>query len=145
VSPVQVFPAVSLRRERWSKGEEINRNACRNCGLGHTVAGVPGAGSVKGMAASVYVVARYLAKSGHEDEVRGVLNALIAPSRGEVGCYQYDLLQNSDNPRDFCFVERWEDDQAFAQHSATEHVKTADAGVEGLVEVPPDVRSYGIL
>ncbi len=97
------------------------------------------------MAASVYVVARYLAKSGKENDVRGVLNALIAPSRREVGCYQYDLLQNPDNPCDFCFVERWENDRAFAQHSATEHVKTAVAGVEGLVEVPPDVRSYGII
>ena len=109
------------------------------------MAGVPGAGSVKGMAASVYVVARYLAKSGREDEVRGVLNALVAPSRRELGCYQYDLLENPHNPSDFCFVERWEDDRAFAQHSATEHVKTAVAGVEGLVEVAPDVRSYGIL
>jgi len=77
--------------------------------------------------------------------VRGVLSALIAPSRREVGCYRYDLLQNPDDPCDFCFVERWEDDQAFAQHSATEHVKTAVAGVEGLVAVSPDVRRYGIL
>ena len=97
------------------------------------------------MAASVHVVARYLAKPGKEGEVRDVLNALVAPSRGEIGCYQYDLLQNPDNPRDFCFVERWEDDEAFAQHSATEHVTTAVAGVEGLVEAPPDVRRYRIL
>ena len=97
------------------------------------------------MAASVHVVARYLAKQGQEEAVRGVLNALIAPSRLEIGCYQYDLLQNPDNSCDFCFVERWEDDQAFAQHSATEHVKAAGAGVDGLVEVPPDVRRYRIL
>lgn len=96
------------------------------------------------MAASVHVVARYLAKPGKEDEVRGVLNALIGPSRSELGCYQYDLLQNPDNACDLCFVERWEDDRAFQQHSATEHVKAAIAGVEGLVEVPPDVRCYGI-
>lgn len=95
------------------------------------------------MAASVHVVARYLAKPGKEHEVRAVLNALIAPSRRELGCYRYDLLQNPGDPCDFCFVERWEDDRAFQQHSATEHVKAAIAGVEGLVEVPPDVRCYG--
>ena len=97
------------------------------------------------MAASVHVVARYLAKAGKEDEVKGVLIALIAPSRRELGCYQYDLLRNPGEPRDFCFVERWEDDKAVDQHSATAHVKTATAQVEGLVEVPPDIRRYWIL
>jgi quinol monooxygenase YgiN len=97
------------------------------------------------MAASVHVVARYLAKPGKEDEVRDVLNALVAPSRREIGCYQYDLLRNPVDPCDFCFVERWEDDQAVDEHSATAHVKTATAEVEGLVGVPPDVRRYGIL
>jgi quinol monooxygenase YgiN len=97
------------------------------------------------MAASVHVVARYLAKPGKEDEVMGLLTALVAPSRRELGCYQYDLLRNPVDPRDFCFVERWEDDQAVDQHSATAHVKTAGAQVESLVEVPPDVRRYEIL
>ena len=97
------------------------------------------------MAASVHVVARFLAKPGKEDEVRDLLMALIAPSRRELGCYQYDLLRNTGDPRDFCFVERWENDQAVDQHSATAHVKTAVAQVERLVEVPPDVRRYGIV
>ena len=97
------------------------------------------------MAASVHVVARYLAKPGKEDEVMGVLIALVAPSRRELGCYQYDLLRNPGDPRDFCFVERWEDDKTVDEHSATAHVKTATAQVEGLVEVPPDIRRYHIL
>jgi quinol monooxygenase YgiN len=97
------------------------------------------------MAASVHVVARFLAKPGKEDEVKGLLVALIAPSRRELGCYQYDLLRNPSDPRDFCFVERWEDDKSVDQHSATAHLTTALAQVEGLVEVPPDIRRYGIL
>ena len=97
------------------------------------------------MAASVHVVARYLAKPGKESDVKGVLNALIAPSRRELGCYQYDLLGNPDDPRDFCFVERWEDDRSVDQHRETAHVKAARAQVEGLVEVPPDVRRYHVL
>ena len=97
------------------------------------------------MAASVHIVARYLAKPGKEDELKGLLAALVAPSRREIGCYQCDLLRNPGDPRDFCFVERWGDDRAVDQHSATAHVKIATAQVEGLVEVPPDVRRYGIL
>ena len=97
------------------------------------------------MAATVHVVARYLAKPGKEREVEGVLTALIAPSRREVGCYQYDLLRNVGDPRDFCFVERWGDDKAFEQHSESAHAKAALAQVEGLVEAPPDIRRYAIL
>ena len=97
------------------------------------------------MAASVHVVARYLARAGKEAEVQGVLMALVAPSRRELGCYQYDLLRNPADLRDFCFVERWEDDRTVDQHSRTAHVTSASAQVEGLVEVPPDVRRYYIL
>jgi quinol monooxygenase YgiN len=97
------------------------------------------------MAATVHVVARYLAKLGKEDEVRAILLALVAPSRREVDCYQYDLLVNPSDPRDLCFVERWGHDKALDQHGETSHVKTAGAQVAELVEVPPDVRRYRIL
>ena len=97
------------------------------------------------MAATVYVVARYVAKAGKEDEVKTILTTLIAPSRREIGCYQYDLLQNPADPRDFCFVERWDGDKALDEHAASAHLKAARAKVDALVEGPPDVRRYRIL
>ena len=97
------------------------------------------------MAATVHVVARYLAKSGKENDVKAILVALVAPSRREVDCFQYDLLVNPSDPRDFCFVERWGHERALDQHAETPHMKTALAQVEGLIEAPPDVRRYRIL
>lgn len=97
------------------------------------------------MSATVHVVARYLAQAGKEEELKAVLSALIAPSRREIGCYQYDLLRNATDPRDFCFVERWEDEKALDQHRETVHLKTARAKSEGLVEAPADVRRYHII
>ena len=97
------------------------------------------------MAATVYVVARFVAKPGKEEEVKGILLSIVAPSRRELGCYQYDLLRNSADPRDFCFVERWDGDKALDDHAASVHLKTARAQVEALVEGPPDVRRYQIL
>jgi quinol monooxygenase YgiN len=97
------------------------------------------------MGAMVHVVARYLARPGKEDEVRQILSALVAPSRRETNCYQYDLLVNPSNPRDFCFVERWGHDQALDEHAATSHVQAALVQVADLVEVPPDVRRYRML
>jgi quinol monooxygenase YgiN len=97
------------------------------------------------MAATVHVVARYLAKPGTEDELRAILEALVAPSRRELDCYQYDLLVNPSEPRDLCFVERWGDESALDRHGETPHVKAARAQVADLLEVPPDVRRYSIL
>ena len=97
------------------------------------------------MAATVHVIARWLAKPGKEDALKAVLTGLIPPSRREIGCYQYDLLRNPADPRDFCFVERWEDEKAFEQHGATAHVKAALSQAQELVDASPDVRRYQIL
>ena len=96
------------------------------------------------MAASVHVVARFVAKEGKEEALMTVLQGLVAPTRRELGCYQYDLLVNPADPRDLCFVEKWEDDKSVDQHAGSEHVQRARAGFETLVEVPPDIRRYRI-
>lgn len=97
------------------------------------------------MSATAHVVARFRAKVGKEAALKSVLTGLIAPSRREIGCYQYDLLVNPADPRDFCFVERWENDRAVDVHSHTEHFKAVVAQIEGLVEEPPDIRRYEIV
>ena len=97
------------------------------------------------MAASVVVVARWTAKAGREEELKNVLLTLVAASRRELGCYQYDLLRSNADSRDFCFVERWENDKALDQHAASEHLKIARAQAEPLKEGPADVRRYHIL
>ena len=97
------------------------------------------------MSATVHVVARFIAKPGKEEALKAVLNTLIAPTRRELGCYQYDLLFNPLDPQEFTFVERWESDKAVDQHGETKHLKTAISEVEPLVEVPPDIRRYHLV
>jgi quinol monooxygenase YgiN len=97
------------------------------------------------MPSTVHVVARFLAKAGKEDALKSVLVGLVPPSRREIGCYQYDLLMNPADPRDFCFVERWESDASLDQHGETAHVRDARARVQDLVEAPPDIRRYRIV
>jgi len=94
------------------------------------------------MAASVYVVARFAAKAGKEQPLKAILDALIAPTRRELGCYRCDLLENASDPRDFCFVERWEDEKAADRHAESPHLKQALSQVEPLVDAPPDLRRY---
>ena len=96
------------------------------------------------MAASVHVVARFVAKAGKEEALQTVLQTLVAPSRRELGCYQYDLLVNPADARDLCFVERWEDDRSVDRHAESAHVQRARSEFESLVAEPPDIRRYRI-
>ncbi len=97
------------------------------------------------MAATAHVFARYLARPGQEEAVKAVLTALIAPTRRELGCYQCDLLENRIDPRELCFVERWESDKAFDEHLEMSYVKSATAQLADLLETPLDIRRYHIV
>ena len=94
------------------------------------------------MAATVHVVARFRAKEGKEEAVKA---GLVAPTRRELGCYQYDLLQNPSDHRDFCVVERWEHDRSLDQHLATDHMKKAIEQVTDLLELPPEIQRYHLV
>jgi quinol monooxygenase YgiN len=94
------------------------------------------------MPATINVIARVRAKEGKEDALKSVLLALIPPSRRELACYQYDLLQSTADPREFCFVERWDGEAALDQHAKSEHVNKAGTQMADLVEAPPDIRRY---
>lgn len=97
------------------------------------------------MAATVHVVARFVARAGKEDALKSALTTAVAPTRRELGCYQYDLLENPKDPLEFCFVERWENDKSLDQHLDTAHIKSMLAQVEDLVDRPPDIRRYRLL
>ncbi len=56
---------------------------------------------------SLRVIARVRAKTEHIAQVREILAALVEPTRRELGCVSYELLQNSSDPADFVFVEKW--------------------------------------
>jgi quinol monooxygenase YgiN len=97
------------------------------------------------MAATIHVLARFVAKPGKEDALKAVLTALVPPTRRELGCYQYDLLMETADARQYCFVERWDDAEALDQHLETAHVRAALEQIEDLVESPPDIRRYTLV
>lgn len=91
------------------------------------------------------VVARIKAKPDKVEEVRDALSGLVAPTRNETGCIVYELLQNTDDPTDFTFVEEWESETALASHAASDHIKTTREKLVGIVEKEPDVRTYAVV
>jgi quinol monooxygenase YgiN len=44
------------------------------------------------MSASIYLIVRFRARAGQEDALKQALGTLVAPTRREAGCVQYDFL-----------------------------------------------------
>jgi quinol monooxygenase YgiN len=97
------------------------------------------------MSATLHVLARFLAKPGKEEAVKTALTAMIAPARRDIGCYQYDLLVDSSDTRQLCFVERWGDVRAFDRYLETAQVKSTLEQIDGLLEGPPEIRRYTLV
>ncbi len=74
------------------------------------------------MSETVTVIAHARAKPGKESEAREILLALLAPTRSESGCINYDLHQSVDDPSFFVFYENWINAEALDAHSRSEHI-----------------------
>ena len=69
----------------------------------------------------VRIVAPLTVKPEYLEEVTQAMLAVVAASREELGCLQYDLHREIDSSNNFVFYERWRSDEAVAQHEATAH------------------------
>ncbi|MGH9866165.1 MAG: putative quinol monooxygenase [Candidatus Acidiferrales bacterium] len=87
----------------------------------------------------VTVIAHIRAKAGQEARVREALLGLIAPTRTEAGCINYDLHVSRDDPRRFVFYENWASESHLEAHANSTHLlafrKVADEILDGQVEL----------
>ena len=97
------------------------------------------------MPSTIHVIARIRAKAGKEEALKAALTGLVAPSRRELSCYQYDLLQGIADSASFCFVERWDTEHALDKHAASEHVRRATEQIADLVESPPAIERFRLV
>jgi quinol monooxygenase YgiN len=80
------------------------------------------------------IVARILAKDEKRNLVKSELLKLIAATRVENGCINYDLHQDNENPNLFLFHENWESRELWQQHMnntfLTDYKKATDGAVD---------------
>lgn len=90
----------------------------------------------------VTVVARIHAKPGMEAQTREALEALLAPTRAEVGCINYDMHTSIDDPAQFMFHENWTSKEALDQHLATPHLQAFMAKESQLLAKPVEITLW---
>jgi quinol monooxygenase YgiN len=81
----------------------------------------------------LHVIAHIRAQPEHADTVRDVLIEYVEPTRGEAGCFVYDLFQDCADPAHFTFIEEWSDGAALEAHSKSAHITAGRARLAGLV------------
>ena len=91
---------------------------------------------------SLTVVAQMKAKPGKEDQIRQELLSLVAPSRKDAGCLNYDLHQALENPALFLFHENWATKAHLDQHLQKPDLQAVLARVGQLVAEPPQITLW---
>lgn len=91
------------------------------------------------------VVARIKAKAGMEEKVREELLALVAPTRKEPGCLNYDLHQAQDDSSLFVFYENWLSKKDLDEHLQMPYLQAFLAKADHLLAQPVDITLWEMI
>jgi quinol monooxygenase YgiN len=91
---------------------------------------------------SITVVATFQARPGKEAELRGTLLGLVALTRKETGCVNYDLHQSPEEPAKFLFYENWTSKAALDAHLQSAHVKALLPRLDDLCTAFPEIKVW---
>ena len=88
------------------------------------------------------VIAIFHARPGKEAELRAALLGLLAPTRKETGCINYDLHASPEDPAKFLFHENWTSKAALDAHLQSPHVKALLPRVDELCTAFPEITTW---
>jgi quinol monooxygenase YgiN len=88
------------------------------------------------------VIASFQARPGKEAELRSALIGLLAPTRKEAGCLNYDVHHSTDDPAKFLFHENWTSKAHLDAHLQSAHVKALLPRVDDLCVAFPQITLW---
>jgi len=91
---------------------------------------------------SVTVVATFQARPGKEAELKRALTNLVAPTRKEAGCLNYDLHASPEDPAKFMFHEIWTSKPHLDAHLQSAHIKALLPRVAELCVAAAEVKIW---
>ena len=91
---------------------------------------------------TVTVVATFQAKPGKEVELKTALIGLVAPTRKEAGCINYDLHASPEDPAKFLFHENWTSKAHLDAHLQNAHVQALLPRMGELAVGMPEIKIW---
>jgi len=91
---------------------------------------------------SVTVVATFQAKLGKEAELKKALISLVAPTRKEAGCLNYDLHVLHEDPAKFLFHENWTSKAHLDAHMQNTHIQVLLPRLDKLCVGMPEIKIW---
>jgi quinol monooxygenase YgiN len=88
------------------------------------------------------VTATFQARPGKEAELRAALIGLVATTRKEAGCVNYDLHVSPEDPAKFLFHENWTSEALLEAHLAAPHVQALLPRVNELCTGFPEIKTW---
>jgi quinol monooxygenase YgiN len=91
---------------------------------------------------NVTVVATFQARPGKEAELKKALITLVAPTRKEAGCINYDLHASPEDPAKFLFHENWASRAQLDTHLKSTHVMVLFPRLDELCVGMPEIKIW---
>ena len=91
---------------------------------------------------TVTVIAAFQARPGKETELKDSLIDLVAPTRREAGCLNYDLHASPESPAKFLFHENWTSQAHLDAHLKSAHIAALLPRVDELCLAFPEIRTW---
>lgn len=80
------------------------------------------------------IIATIRALPEHHEAVLAALTKVLAPTREEPGCKQYDLHLDPADCNQMVIIERWVDESALSDHIASRHLSQLRNELRGKTE-----------
>jgi len=72
----------------------------------------------------ISIVAKFKVNEGEEEKFLSLVDELGAASRAETMCIEYALHKHTGEPRTYCILEKWHDQNSVDMHNASQHFTT---------------------
>ncbi len=90
----------------------------------------------------ITVVAYLEVKPGSEAAFLKDIPALVAATRQEAACLNYDFHQATDNPAVFMFYENWTSMAGLQEHARTAHLQAFRKNTADLMAKPTELKIF---
>ena len=90
----------------------------------------------------VTVIAYIEVKPGSEEAFLKAASAVVAATRAETACINYDLHRADEKPSLFVFYENWTSMAGLQQHAQSAHIQTFRNSIGDLLAKPTEIKTY---